>query len=174
MLVIAAALTIAFVLSAYTVRIITVDTLPSQAFIASFAQPQVVVTPTCELAQEVSHLLHEAVQQIIDQIDTTLSALDWAQVAEDSLTHSQHGVYVPTGAEFDAAEAQIIAAKVDSTQPAKKVRVYDLARECGVDSKFMRTVLDHQFGIATKSPSSTVTDAQARGVVEFFATHADA
>lgn len=200
--IIAAAVAIAAVLTGYTVRTILSYTprhrmsdLPSQEFIRSFTTPLTVPTvPKYEMAQEVSQMLHDHVQAIVADIDAALAMaqewsqtlsvpmyvprsnedLDWAQIAEDSLLHTHHGVHVPTGAEFDAQEAKNIAAVVDTTVPAKKVRVYELARDCNVDSRFMRDMLDMHFGIATKSASSSVTDAQARMVVEFFATHADA
>lgn len=171
--------------------------LPTQEFIASFAQPSHVrVIPTYTLAQEVSQMLHDHVQSIVADIDSALamaqewsqslavpmhvparviamSSIDWSQVAEDSLTHSQHGVHIPTGAELDAHEAQNIAAVVDTTAKAK-VRVYHLAAEYGVTSKFAREVLDHQFAAGTKSPSSTVTSDIADAFREFMNTHADA
>lgn len=67
-----------------------------------------------------------------------------------------------------------IAAMVDAGQPAKRVRVYTLASECGVDSKTMRAWLDDEFGIDTKSPSSTVSADEAAAVRTWVATHQDA
>jgi hypothetical protein len=159
--IIAAALTIAAVLTGYTVHTVLSykprhagrdHNLPSQAFLRTFAEP---------LAQKVSQPL-----PVMD-----LSRADWQQVAEDSLLRTRHGIVIPTGAEFDAAER--LAAKIEPTAKAK-VRVYHLAAEYGIDSKFARTVLDNQFSANTKSPSSTVTGDVADAFREFMNTHTDA
>lgn len=213
MLVIAATLALALVLSAYVVRAITADDrLPSQEFLASFSTPIQVAQNLSQSWKdldwdEVDYLSAKAlaaVQEIqagrvpLSRLIEVRDALDldYAQVAEDSLTHAR--IHVPTPAEFEAAEAtntplydrlmaamtldeadlfgpidlpKMLAAKVEPTQPAKRVRVYTLAEDCGVSSKFLRTVLSEGFGIATKSPSSTVSHEQAVEVVEFFHTH---
>lgn len=187
---IAAALTIALVLTAYTVhtilsykpRHVRSSNLPSQAFIASFAQPKVVAQ---DLGQDREAYARAFAQALLTQIDATLTLAqswgqpitpqsdeDWKRYAEACVSHSP---YIPTGREYDAmlAAEPVIAAKVDTDAPAKRVRVYHLAEEFGVLSADVRLWLEHECGIATKSASSTVSAQEANRLREWVSTHMD-
>lgn len=107
--------------------------------------------------QEIFAYDHLPVAQNVGHSVQPVSDEDWKQYAEACLTHCP--VLIPA-----------IAAVIDSDVPAKpKVRVWALAQEFGVSSKHLREILS-SMGVETKSPSSTVTEAQAAQVREWFST----